>query len=73
MSKPIRVKSYPGPVKQLCWKQPPFGAPNPMVHCDRVKGHKGLHSWECAPKPAPAETPDRGAEEEGHVYDQDTR
>ncbi len=30
----------------FCYKHPPLDSANPMLVCDRKKGHKGLHSWE---------------------------
>lgn len=37
----------PAPIAELCWKQPTLHSGyNPMVHCDRIEGHSGKHSWE---------------------------
>jgi len=43
-----RLPQLPGPMRQLCWQQPPLDGTrgNPMVHCDRVRHHSGRHTWE---------------------------
>lgn len=44
----IKVPQVEGPTKQLCYVSPPLDGTqgNPMLHCDRPKGHAGSHYWE---------------------------
>jgi len=47
----VRVARVAGPLARLCWATPPLDGSqgNPMVHCDRRRGHRGPHSWACVP------------------------
>lgn len=44
MRRAIKVPAVTDPV--FCFKTPKLDAANPMLHCDRKKGHLGPHSWE---------------------------
>lgn len=55
--KTIKVPPTPGPTAVLCYLTPPLDGSkgNPMLHCDRRKGHTGRHTWELdAPAPGPS-------------------
>ena len=43
MNEVVKVPQTPGPKKQLCWYQD-WRIMSP--HCDRVKGHGGMHTFE---------------------------
>lgn len=42
-SRVVKVPQIPGPRVQLCYAQD-FTTMSP--HCDRAKGHGGMHTWE---------------------------
>ena len=42
MTNPVPVPDIPGPREPLCWKQDPVT----LTRCDRIYGHRDLHTWE---------------------------
>jgi hypothetical protein len=44
----IKLPPTPAPRTLQCYVTPPLDGSrgNPMLHCDRAKGHTGLHTWE---------------------------